>query len=125
MVRLKCVIAFACVACLLGFGAAAEPEKEKEKPMPESPVEVATKQMEDGAKFELTLVVADTNENLQLTREAGVFDELAFSNCFSANGKGAFTATVRYAKTGDTFTLRTAGPAEDLYLAHIYDLQTK
>ena len=46
-----------------------------------------------------------------------------FSNCFAADGKGALVAVVRFPKTKDEFTLRSIGPAEDLYALQIYQLE--
>src|SRR5262249_46096271 len=40
-----------------------------------------------------------------------------------AEGKGALVAVVRFPKTKDEFTLRSVGPAEDLYALQIYDLE--
>jgi hypothetical protein len=117
MTWLKFLFASACAA-LLGVGIAAQP-REKDK----DPIAVIAERMYFGDEFALTLTAADTGEKFERTREATVWDHLAFRNCFSKDGKGALTAVVRFTKTGKEYTLRTTGPADDLYLVHILDLQ--
>ena len=69
------------------------------------------------------LTAPDTGEKFQRTRAGVVWDHLVFSNCFAADGKGALVAVVRFPKTNDEFTLRSVGPAEDLYALQIYQLE--
>jgi len=113
------LLACACVVSLFGFGTAAEPEKEK----PKDPMKLIADRLYFGAEFELTLTAPDTGEKFQRTREGVVWDQLVINNCFAVEGKGGLTAVVKFTKTGDTFTLRSVGPAEDMYAIRTYQLE--
>lgn len=107
---LRCSAAV-CVVALGGVGPAAEPEK--------TGAALVAERIWWGAEFELTLTAPDTGEKFQRTRAGVVWDHLAFSNCFATDGKGALVAVVRFPKTKDEYTLRSVGPAEDLYAVAI------
>lgn len=107
---LRCSAAV-CVVALGGVGPAAEPEK--------TGAALVAERIWWGAEFELTLTAPDTGEKFQRTRAGVVWDHLAFSNCFATDGKGALVAVVRFPKTKDEYTLRSVGPAEDLYAVSI------
>jgi hypothetical protein len=108
-----------CALTLLGFGASAEPKEEKAK----DPMKVVADRLYFGWEFELTLTAADTGEKFQRAREATAFDLLVIKNCFAVEGKGGLTAVVKFTKTGDEFTLRSVGPAEDIYAIQTYQLE--
>lgn len=111
----------ACLFVLFGFGAADDKPEAKEKKL--KGAELVADRIWWGSEFELTLTAPDTGEKFQRTREGVVWDHLVFSNCFATDGKGALSAVVRFPKHGDTFTLRSIGPAEDLYAIQIYQLE--
>jgi hypothetical protein len=119
MARPEYLLVAVCVVVVLGFGAAAEPEKEK----PKDPKRLIADRLYFGAEFELTLTAPDTDERFQRTREATVFDELVINNCFALEGRGAMTAVVKFTKTGEEFTLRSYGPAEDIYAIQTYQFE--
>ena len=116
MTRLAFLLAAACVVVLCSFGTAGDDK-------PKANEERGAELIGSGAEFELTLTAPDTGEKFQRTQEAVVWDDLVFSNCFAADGKGALVAVVRFPKTKDEFTLRSIGPAEDLYSLQIYKLE--
>jgi hypothetical protein len=107
------------VLTLIGFGPAAEPKEEKAK----DPMKVVADRLYFGWEFELTLTATDTGEKLQRTREATAFDLLVIKNCFAVEGRGGLTAVVKFTKTGDEFTLRSVGAAEDIYAIQTYKLE--
>src|SRR5688500_15127876 len=116
------LLATACLVALLGFGAAADDKpgaKEKEL----KGAALVADRIWWGAEFELTLTAPDTGEKFQRTRAGVVWDVLVFGNCFAVDGKGALVAVVRFPKTKDEYTLRSIGPAEDLYALQIYQLE--
>ena len=121
MTLLAFLLAGACVVAIFSFGTAAgddKPDAKKKK--------VAAGVAERiwwGEEFELTLTAPDTGEKFQRTRAGVVWDHLVFSNCFAADGKGALVAVVRFPKTKDEYTLRSFGPAEDLYALQTYQLE--
>ena len=120
MTRLAILLAGACVVAIFRFGMAGEDNPgAKEKKGAASGAE----RIWWGAEFELTLTAPDTGEKFQRTRAGVVWDHLVFSNCFAADGRGALVAVVRFPKTKDGFTLRSIGPAEDLYVLRIYQLE--
>ena len=108
-----------CVVALFSFGMAADNKPETKK----TGAALVADRIWWHAEFELTLTAPDTGEKFQRTREGVVWDHLVFSNCFAADGKGALVAVVRFPKTKDEFTLRSIGPAEDLYTLQIYQLE--
>jgi hypothetical protein len=122
MNTLRCSLGL-CVLLVFGFGAAAEPDKPEAKEKELKGAALVADRIWWGAEFELTLSVPDTGEKFQRTREGVVWDHLVFSNCFATDGKGAIVATVRFPKTKDEFTLRSVGPAEDLYTIQLYQLE--
>lgn len=117
MTRLAYPLAGACVVALFSFGTAADDQ-------PGVKEQKVVERIWSGAEFELTLTAPGTGEKFQRTRAGTVWDHLVFSNCFGAGGKGALVAVVRFPKTQDEFTLRSVGPAEDLYALQIYQLET-
>ena len=119
MTRLAFLLAGACVVALFSFGTAADDQPEAKM----MGAALVADRVWWGAEFELTLTAPDTGEKFQRTRAGVVWDHLVFSNCFAADGKGALVATVRFPKTKDEFTLRSIGPAEDLYALQIYQLE--
>jgi len=119
MTRLAFLLAGACIAALISFGAAAGHQPKAKK----TGAALVADRIWWGAEFELTLTAPDTGEKFQRTRAGVVWDHLVFSNCFAAGGKGALVAVVRFPKTKDEFTLRSIGPAEDLYALRIYQLE--
>jgi hypothetical protein len=119
MTRLVLLLAGACVIVLFRFGAAADDKPEAKKKDAASVAE----RIWWGEEFELTLTAPGTGEKFQRTRAGVVWDHLVFSNCFAADGKGALVAVVRFPETKDEFTLRSVGPAEDLYALRIYQLE--
>jgi hypothetical protein len=120
MTRLAFLLAGACVVALFRFGTAADPKPEaKEK----NGAAVVAERIWWGAEFELTLTAPDTGETFQRTQAGTVWDHLVFSNCFAADGKGAFVAVVRFPNTKDEYALRSFGPAEDLYAIQTYQLE--
>ena len=119
MTRLAFLLAGACVVALFSFGTAADDQPEAKK----TGAALVADRVWWGAEFELTLTAPDTGEKFQRTRAGVVWDHLVFSNCFAADGKGALVAVVRFPKTKDEFTLRSIGPAEDLYALQIYQLE--
>ena len=80
-------------------------------------------ELEEGTAIEVTVTAPETGETKSIQRKLGVFDRLAFQNCFGVDGKGAITAAVRTTADGKTFTARTVGLAEDFYLLHILDIE--
>jgi hypothetical protein len=120
MTRLAFLLAGACVVALFSFGTAADDKPEaKEK----KGAALVAERIWWGAEFELTLTAPDTGEKFQRTQAGTVWDHLVFSNCFVADGKGALVAVVRFPKTKDEYTLRSFGPAEDLYAIQTYKLE--
>ena len=119
MTRLAFLLAGACVVALFSFGAAADDQPEAKK----TGAALVADRVWWGAEFELTLTAPGTGEKFQRRRAGVVWDHLVFSNCFAADGKGALVAVVRFPKTKDEFTLRSIGPAEDLYALQIYQLE--
>ncbi len=120
MTRLAFLLAGAGVVALFSFGTAADDKPEaKEK----KGVALVAERIWWGAEFELTLTAPDTSEKFQRMRAGVVWDHLVFSNCFAADGKGCVVAVVRFPKTKDKYTLRSIGPAEDLYAIQIYQLE--
>ena len=119
MTRLAFLLAGACVVALFSFATAADDQPEAKK----TGAALVADRVWWGAEFELTLTAPDTGEKFQRTRAGVVWDHLVFSNCFAADGKGALVAVVRFPKTKDEFTLRSIGPAEDLYALQIYQLE--
>jgi hypothetical protein len=121
MLRLAFLLAGACVVAIFSFGTAAgddKPDAKKKK--------VAAGVAERiwwGEEFELTLTAPGTGEKFQRTQDGTVWDHLVFSNCFGTDGKGALVAVVRFPKTKDEYTLRSFGPAEDLYAIQTYQLE--
>lgn len=122
MTRLAFLLAGACVAVLFSFGAEADAQPGAKQGKKTGAALVADR-VWWGAEFELTLTAPDTDEKFQRTREGVVWDHLVFGNCFATDGKGALVAVVRFPKTKDEFTLRSVGPAEDLYALQIYQLE--
>ena len=116
MTRLAFLLAGACVVALVSFGTAGDDK-------PEAKEQMVAERIWWGAEFELTLTAPGTGEKFQRTRAGTVWDHLVFSNCFAADGKGAIVAVVRFPKTNEEFTLRTFGPAEDLYAIQTYQLE--
>jgi Cft2 family RNA processing exonuclease len=119
MTRLAFLLAGACVVALFSFGTAADDQPEAKK----TGAALVADRVWWGAEFELTLTAPDTGEKFQRTREGVVWDHLVFSNCFATDGKGSLVAVVRFPKTKDEFTLRSLGPAEDLYALQICQLE--
>jgi hypothetical protein len=119
MTRLVFLLAGACVVTLSSFGPAADAQPKAKK----TGAALVADRLWWGAEFELTLTAPDTGERFQRTRDGVVWDHLVFSNCFAADGKGALVAVVRFPKTKDEFTLRSVGPAEDLYALQTYQLE--
>jgi hypothetical protein len=119
MTRLVFLLAGACVLTLYSFGTAADDQPKVKK----AGAALVANRVWRGAEFDLTLTAPDTGEQFQRARDGVVWDHLVFSNCFAAEGKGAFVAVVRFPKTKDEFTLRSLGPAEDLYALRIYQLE--
>jgi hypothetical protein len=119
MTRLVFLLAGACVVALFRFATAADDQPEAKK----TGAALVADRLWWGAEFELTLTAPDTGEKFQRTRAGVVWDHLVFSNCFAADGKGALVAVVRFPKTKDEFTLRSVGPAEDLYALQIYQFE--
>lgn len=118
MTRLTLLLAGACVAAHFSFGTAAD-----DKPEAKKGAALVAERVWWGAEFELTLTAPDTGEKFQRTQAGNVWDHLVFNNCFVADGKGAFVAVVRFPKTKDEYTLRSFGPAEDLYAIQTYQLE--
>ena len=119
MTRLAFLLASACVVPLFSFVTAADDQPEAKK----TGAALVADRVWWGAEFELTLTAPDTGEKFLRTRDGVVWDHLVFSNCFAADAKGALVAVVRFPKTNDEFTLRSIGPAEDLYALQIYQLE--
>jgi hypothetical protein len=111
------MVCFLCVTSLLAVGAAAPPRSEA------AMMAILRKRQWYGTEFILRLTVADTGETFTRKGKVNAFEHLALKNCFAANGKGAFTAVLRFPETDEEITLRTAGLAEDFYLVHILGLQ--
>jgi hypothetical protein len=121
MARLAFLLSVACVAALSSFGKAAD-----DPPIPKlTGAALVADRIWWGKVFELTLTAPDTDTGAKFERTRGgvVWDDLVFSNCFATNGKGALIAVVRFPKTQDEFTLRSIGPAEDLYALRTYQLE--
>ena len=109
-----------CVVAFCSFGTAADDKSEaKEKKGAASIAE----RIWWGTEFDLTLNAPDTGEKFQRTQAGTVWDHLVFSNCFAADGKGAFVAVVRFPDAKDVYTIRSFGPAEDLYAIQTYRLE--
>jgi hypothetical protein len=106
-----------CVNSLLAAGAAAPPWTEADM------MKILKERSWYGTEFILRLTVADTGETYTRKGNVNVFERLALKNCFAANGKGAFTAVIRFPETDEEITLRTAGLADDFYLVHFLVLQ--
>ncbi len=120
MTRLAFLLAGVCVVAFCSFGTAADDKSEaKEKKGAASIAE----RIWWGTEFDLTLNAPDTGEKFQRTQAGTVWDHLVFSNCFAADGKGAFVAVVRFPDAKDEYTLRSFGPAEDLYALQTYRLE--
>src|SRR4249920_2790892 len=113
MTRLAFRLAGACAVALFSFGTAGDDK-------PDAKEQKAAERIWWGADFELTLTAPGTGEKFQRTRAGTVWDHLVFSNCFAADGKGSIVAVVRFPKTKDEYTLRSFGPAEDLYAIQTY-----
>jgi hypothetical protein len=116
MTRLAFLLAGACAVALVSFGAAGDDK-------PEAKEQKVAERIWWGEEFELTLSAPGTGEKFQRTRAGTVWDHLVFRNCFAADGKGAIVAVVRFPKTKDEYTLRSFGPAEDLYAIQTYQLE--
>jgi len=119
MTRLESLLACASVVALFSFGTAADDRPDAKK----TGAALVADRLWWGAEFELTLTAPDTGEKFQRAQEGVVWDHLVFSNCFATDGKGALVAVVRFPKTKDEFTLRSIGPAEDLYAIRTYQLE--
>lgn len=119
MTQFAFLLSSVCVVALCSFGTAADDKPEAKK----TGAALVADRIWWGAEFEQTLTASDTGEKFQRTREGVVWDHLVFSNCFATDGKGALVAVVRFPKTKDEFTLRSVGPAEDLYALQIYQLE--
>src|SRR5262245_44223109 len=103
MTRLAFLLAGACIVAPFRFGTAADDKPEaKEK----KGAALVAERIWWGAEFELTLTAPETGEKFQRTQAGTVWDDLVFSNCFAADGKGALVAVVRFPKTKDEYTLR-------------------
>jgi hypothetical protein len=122
MPLLKYLLVAVCLVALLGSGAAADDKPDaKEKEL--KGAALVADRIWWGKEFELTLTAPDTGEKFQRARAGVVWDHLVFSNCFALDGKGGLSAVVKFTRTGDTFTLRSIGPAEDIYAIRTYQLE--
>lgn len=86
--------------------------------------------------YEVTLSVAETGESFAAAGQVGDIQRVdlrdrvvsppsvcRFEDWCAADGTGAIEATVRLPASGETFTMRTRGRAEDLIVARFYDAQ--